>query len=224
MTEMLSRPTGMPSASDLELTLSQIHDLYASRVVLDGNRRLCEMHIVASTARKPKQIIRDVETLVYVKHGLKVDYRKISLVQLEDEDLLRIPLARPEICAVTEDDLGNRKRITVQIQGGGKIVVGEAMERMKSPNLFRTAAQATLDAIQKLIDHRVDVHLVDTATVRLDMHEVLLVIVSCEFPDREESFVGASFVGVRPAESAARATLDALNRRIFLLTTGAARL
>ncbi len=207
----------MPSASDLELTLTQIHDLYASRVVLDDNHHLGEMHVVASTGRKPKQIIRDIETLVYVKHGLKLDYRKISLVQLEDEDLLRIPLSRPEICRVTEEDLGERMRVRVEIQGAGKLVIGEASEKITNSPTFRTAVLATIDAVHKLVGNHMDMRLVDMATLRLNFHEVLIVIVSCSYDDREESFVGASFVGSRPIETAARATLDALNRRIYLL-------
>lgn len=204
----------MPSASDLELTLAQVGCLYASRVMLDANREICEIHIVASNSRKPKQIIRDVETLVFVKHGIKLDYRKISLVQLADQDLLRLPIARPEIRGVSEDDLGSQKRIRVEIYAAGKTAVGEACERIDNPAPFRTAVLATIEAVQQLIGRCVDIRLDNTATLRLDMHEVLLVLVTCLFPDHEESFVGASFVGSRPAESAARATLDALNRRI----------
>ncbi len=214
-----SRAVAVPSASDLELTLSQIQDLFASRVVFDTSRQLTEIHIIASAARKPKQIIRDIETLVFVKHGLKLDYRKISMVQLADEDLLRIPLSRPEICNVIEDDLGDRKRIRVEIQGAGKLVTGEASEKNANPSTFRTAVLATIDAVQKLVGNQMDMRLVDTAALRLNSHEVLVVIISCAFEDREEAFVGASFVGTRPIESAARATLDALNRRIYLLTS-----
>ena len=41
---------------------------------------------------------------------------------------------------------------------------------------------------------------------------------TAQVEDREETFVGASFVGARPSDAAARATLDALNRRIYNLT------
>ncbi len=218
MTQDLSPHTlPLPSASDFEVTLSQIQGLYASRVVLDRNHEICEIHIVASTNRKPKPIIRDVETLIYVKHGVKLDYRKISLVQLADQDLLRLPIARPEIRSVVIDDLGNQKRIRVEIYGAGKTALGEACERIDNPAPFRTSAAATINAIQSLIGHCVDIRLDETATLRLNSHEVLMVLLTCMFPDHEESFVGASFVGMHPAESAARATLDALNRRMLTM-------
>jgi hypothetical protein len=207
-----------PSANDLELSLSQIRGIYASCVILDPNRDLDEIHIVASDERKPKQIVRDVETLLFVKHRVKVDYRKISLVQLSDEKLLRIPIARPEIKAVVEEARGDRKRFRVEIQGASKIAVGHAEERIDNPVPIRTAALATIDAVEKLLDQRIQVRLENVTTFRFDSREVLIVIVTSQIEDREETFVGASFAGNRPAESAARATLDALNRRIHNLT------
>ena len=218
MTDSTAAASAKPTATDFELTLSQIRGVYASSVVLDSTRELNEIHIVASDSRKPKQIVRDIETLLFVKHRVKIDYRKISLVQLSDEKLLRIPIARPEIRTITEEALGDKKRFRVEIQGASKIAIGHAEERIDNPTPARTAALATMNAVEKLLDQRIKVRLEDATTFRFDSREVLIVIVTSQIEDREETFVGASFVGNRPAESAARATLDALNRRIYNLT------
>jgi len=212
-----------PSAADLELTLGQIRGVYASSVILNQNRDLSEIHVVASTARKPKQIVRDIETLLFVKHRLKIDYRKISLVQLPDENLLRLPMARPEIRRVLEDDLGDRKRIRVEIQGAGRIAVGEAQERIDNPTPFHTGAKAAISGVQRLTGSAIDISLEDATSFRLGAREVSLVVLKCMVENREETFVGASFVGARPSEASARATLDALNRRIYMLSTQAPR-
>ncbi|MCL4394201.1 MAG: hypothetical protein M1482_05255 [Chloroflexi bacterium] len=218
-----SATNGKSSAIDLENTLAQIRGVYASCVVLDSGKGPSEIHIVASTERKPKQIVRDIETLLFVKHRVKVDYRKISLVQLPDEKLLNIPLARPEIRRVTEQVMGNERRIIVEIQGAGKTAAGEAAERLDHPVAFQTSAKATINAIEKLLNNAIDVRLESAETFRLGPREILLVIVTCLSDNGEETFVGASFVGARPVESAARATLDALNRRIYNLSLQAPR-
>lgn len=218
-----SAVSAKPSATDLELTLAQIRGIYASCVILDASRELSEIHIVASADRKPKQIVRDIETLLFVKHRIKVDYRMISLVQLPDEKLLRIPIARPEVRAVTEEVVGDRKRIRVEIQGASKIAEGQAEENIDNPSTNRTAANATIAAVEKLLDHRIKVRLENLTSFRFDLREVLIVIVTCQIEDREETLVGASFAGNRPSEAAARATLDALNRRIYNLTFQAPR-
>ena len=218
MTDSTAAVSAKPTATDFELTLAQIRGVYASSVVLGSTRDLNEIHIVASDSRKPKQIVRDIETLLFVKHRVKIDYRKISLVQLSDEKLLRIPIARPEIRTITEESLGDKKRFRVEIQGASRIAVGHAEERIDNPAPARTAALATMNAVENLLDRRIKVRLEDATTFRFDSREVLIVIVTSQIEDREETFVGASFVGNRPAESAARATLDALNRRIHNLT------
>ena len=216
-------PSSKPSANDLDLTLSQIAGVFAACVVLNQNQDVIEVHVVASATRKPKQIIRDVETLLFVKHQVKVDYRMVSLVQLPDENLMRVPVARPEIRRVVEENLGDAKRVRVEIQGASRIVSGEAHESINHPMPFQAGAQATINALEKLVGKYLDVRLEDTATMRLGTREILMVVVSCLAQDREETFVGTSFVGTRPAESAARATLDALNRRIHNFTLQAPR-
>ncbi len=212
-----------PSANDLVLTIDQIRGVYASCVILDKNEDVSEIHIVASDARKPKQIVRDIETMLFVKHRIKIDYRTISMVQISDEQLLRLPVARPEIRSVTEEVMGDRRKITVKIHGASRSAVGEAYERVDNPNIFRTAAKATINALKTLVNHTIDVRLEEAQTFRVGSHEVLLVVVTALIDGNEESFVGASFVGTRHAESAARATLDALNRRMHNLTLQAPR-
>ncbi|MBI5030028.1 MAG: hypothetical protein HZB51_05840 [Chloroflexi bacterium] len=212
-----------PSASDMVLTLNQIRGIFASCVILDSGRDVSEIHIVASTSRKPKQVVRDVETILFVKHGTKIDYRKISMVQIDDEQSLRIPVARPEIQQVTEKVMGNKKRIQVEIRGGGRRVVGEAIERIDAPEPFRTAALATIDAIGKLIGQSLDFQLEDAQLFGMGTRQIVVVIVNSFVQDREEVFSGSSFVGAHPIESAARATLDALNRRIHNIALQAPR-
>lgn len=212
-----------PTASDLVLTVDQIKGVYASCVILDRANKVSEIHIVASTARKPKQIVRDVETMLFVKHQIKIDYRTISMVQISDEQLLRIPVARPEIRDVVEEIVGEQKRIRVTIQGASLTVVGQAQEKLENPMPFRTVALATINALEKLLNHTIDVRLNHAETFRLGSHEILVIVVTSTIDDREETFVGSSFVGGHPMESAARATLDALNRRIHNLTIQAPR-
>jgi hypothetical protein len=223
MTESSVPPSIKPSASDMVLTLNQIRGVYASCIVLDHARDVSEVHIVASTARKPKQIVRDIETILFVKHATKIDYRKISMVQIPDEQLLRIPVARPEIQNVFEEITGNQKRVRVEIRGAGRLVTGEAHERIDNPVPFRTAANATIDAIEKLINHSLEFQLEDAQAFGMGTREILIVVVQCLIEDREEVFAGTSFVGSRLIESAARATLDALNRRIYNLAIQAPR-
>lgn len=223
MQQATNSAKGTPSANDLVLTVNQIKGVHASCVILDHTKKVDEIHIVASAARKPKSIVRDVETMLFVKHGVKIDYRTISMVQISDEQLLRIPIARPEIREVAEDLFGDQKRIRVTIQGASRTAMGQAQEKLTNPTPHHTVARATINALEKLLNHAIDVRLDHAETFRLGTHEIVLIVVTLTIDNREETFVGSSFVGGRPLESAARATLDALNRRIHNLTIQAPR-
>jgi len=218
MTEHATTFNTKPSSSELALTLNQIRGIHASCVVLTPKQDISEIHLVASTERKPKQIVRDIETILFVKHGVKVDYRCVSMVQIPDEQLLKIPIARAEIQKVTEEVTGDQKRVRVEIKGASRVAIGEAYEKIENPMPFRTSAKATIAAIEKLLNRSLDIQVEDAQTFRLGSHEIFLVIVRFLTEHGEETFVGASFVGMREIETAARATLDALNRRIYNLS------
>src|SRR6185295_18386084 len=68
----------------IEELLSQVRGVLAVRVVLEEQGQIDELHIVGSPGRSAKQMVRDVESLLYVRGGVRVDHRKISLVQIAE--------------------------------------------------------------------------------------------------------------------------------------------
>src|SRR5215217_869456 len=68
----------------VEELLGQVRGVMAVRVVLEEGGQIDELHIVGSPGRSAKQMVRDVESLLYVRGGVRVDHRKISLVQIAE--------------------------------------------------------------------------------------------------------------------------------------------
>src|SRR6476660_6944012 len=68
----------------IEELLSQVRGVMAVRVVLEEQGQIDELHIVGSPERSAKQMVRDIESLLYVRGGVRVDHRKISLVQIAE--------------------------------------------------------------------------------------------------------------------------------------------
>src|SRR3954464_13415372 len=68
----------------IEELLSQVRGVLAVRVVLEEQGQIDELHIVGSPGRSAKQMVRDIESLLYVRGGVRVDHRKISLVQIAE--------------------------------------------------------------------------------------------------------------------------------------------
>jgi hypothetical protein len=70
----------------LEADLPKIQGVSSARVV--GEDEPSEIHVVASTARPPKQIVRDVQSLANARFGIPIDHRIVSVVQLNDQVVL----------------------------------------------------------------------------------------------------------------------------------------
>ena len=68
----------------IEELVGQVRGVMAVRVVQDEQGQIDELHIVGSPSRSAKQMVRDVESLLYVRGGVRVDHRKISLVQIAE--------------------------------------------------------------------------------------------------------------------------------------------
>src|SRR5690242_18490706 len=68
----------------VEALIGQVRGVIAVRVVRDAQDQIDEIHVVGSPGRSAKQMVRDVESILYVRGGLRVDHRKISLVQIAE--------------------------------------------------------------------------------------------------------------------------------------------
>src|ERR687892_334678 len=71
--------------ADLERSICGIFGVRGARVILDEVGEVREVHVVASPKRSPKKIVRDIETYFAVRHRRRIDYRRISCVQIGDD-------------------------------------------------------------------------------------------------------------------------------------------
>lgn len=194
---------------ELEEAINQIQGVVANRVVPGDEGDLSEIHVMASTKRAPKQIVRDIESLLFVKFGFRVDYRKISLVQLGEEQILPLGLSRLKLISVhckaaeAEVQIGSPEGLHVGLAEGEG--VGEA----------ELVAQATLNALQQVVGGKAELALQGVERFDLGGREIIVVQVSFLFPAGEETLLGVSFIGGEGERGAsARAALDAVNRRL----------
>ena len=74
-------PWGVRRAENL---LTSLEGVLSARVVTTPLGEVAEVHILASSALSPKQVVRNVESALLAHLGLKVDHRKISVAQTAD--------------------------------------------------------------------------------------------------------------------------------------------
>lgn len=72
-----------PEITALEDEVKRIADVSAARVVSGPDGTVTEVHVIASTRRNPKQIVRDVESVALAEFGIDIDRRVVSVVQFD---------------------------------------------------------------------------------------------------------------------------------------------
>jgi len=69
----------------VERELCRIPEVRAARVVADDSGQLVEVHILATTGKAAKQLVRDVQSVAITSSGVDIDHRIVSIVQLEED-------------------------------------------------------------------------------------------------------------------------------------------
>ncbi|MHB1294728.1 MAG: hypothetical protein ACYC4R_06995 [Anaerolineae bacterium] len=209
----MQKERGEALAAQVETALARIKGVTAAKVILDETDQIVEVHVVAGVGRRPKQIVRDAESLLCAYFGKPIDYRKISLAQLSPDGLaesrfrLRLIAAQihPQRQGCVQVILQNDDRL---LQG-----VGSLCEEVAEPDAA-AAAEATLEAVMSALEGAVTLRVRQAQTVMADGSRVALVVVAASSPRGEECLAGTCMVGDNLLLSTAKATLDAINRRL----------
>jgi hypothetical protein len=205
-----------PSEHELEETIRQLPFVYAVRVQLTDEHAhevVEKVHVLIAPGRPPKKVVRDIETLLMLKFNMRIDYRKISLVQGRPEDVR--PFMRPRL-RFTAADLRptvQGHRVQVSLAGESRTYLGVA-EGPADADERALAVQATVDALQTLFTDTT-IALEALETVNLGNRRAMLALMKVLVDGVEEQLLGSCFLQGDPLSAAVRATLDALNRRFF---------
>lgn len=211
---------------DIEQSLAEVAEIKAVRVVVSDLGQIDEVHVLALPTKGPKQLVRDIESTLQARFGIAIDHKKISIAQLGkdatsngDGAAARASAFRPRIVAINAsvDGVNASASVTLEISGGE--YVGTATGPASQTGRQRLVAQAALDALVQYAE-TVSLALEDVAIVQLGRERVAVAAVTIVSPYGEQSFAGSALVRQNEKDSIVRATLDAINRRMGVLTTG----
>lgn len=203
---------GDPLARRLQRAIEQIRGVSSAGVVLNAAGEIAEIHILALPSRRPKQIVRDVESLLFVQFGIRVDYRRISLVQPGPGGMAASPTRLRFISAVSCPE--SESQVQVTLRCGEERYEGVGARSGELGASARAAAEATLSAVQKALGRPVQLTAHEAQMVSADGQQVCLVVVRALTPHGEEHLTGSCIVTQDVLEAAAKAALDAINRRL----------
>ena len=212
--------------SVVEKELCRVPEVNAARIVTDSAGRPKEVHILASTAKQPKQIARDIQSVAMATFGLELDHRIISVVQLDQQQIETVTTApvgaaRVAIEGISSELAGMRSKVSVTLRRSGNQATGFGEGSVAELARHRTVAQATLDALRHLLPTAESADVETASVVRVGSREVAVVILVFVVPPHEEVVSGSAIVRRgNEAEALARAVLDGTNRRLASQSEG----
>lgn len=207
---------------EVERQLARMEGVTAARVVPGSQRPIDELHLVATNERSPKQLSRDVQSLLIAQFGIEVDHRVVSVVQLADElvedaggEPRTVPGRRrqPLLQSVTTSDASVSFEATVVLEFDSEEHRGSSRGPSSLESRLTVVARATLDAVEPLLPdgYAVDLLWVDIASVSMNNRTVISTL-NAQTARQEQLLSGSAVVSRDVGTAAARSVLDALNR------------
>ena len=204
------------TVTEIEKTIGEIDGIEAARIVAN-EQGIEEIHILSAPYKEVKRLARDVESALVAKHGLAIDYRKISIAQVSAPRPETVNPDRVKLKSVSTETSGLNCRVGINLSHDEKDFEGVAQGSSSSSGIKRLVAEATLKAIEKASSDT-SFSLEGLEIVNIGSRQAVCVCVNVL-----NSGVGSTFSGsaVRAEgnenESIVKAILAAINRRFSVL-------
>ena len=235
--------TGSPLAERAEAAIRRLRDVEGVSVLTEGED-VREVHVVSSSQRAAKLIVRDVQAVLRTELGLAIDHRVVSVALARPEDARlpdrpsrpappargvdaedRMPQARVEDPPPAREDRiryenanlivhGQRTQAQVELRWKGLPRVGNASGFSARDDAHRLVAQATTLAVQEFLADPVALNVREVAFVDSGGHRIVVVLLSLLAHRHERVLTGSCTVLQDTTQAVVLATLDALNRLV----------
>lgn len=194
-----------------EDVIAKIQGVTHSKVVYN-EEEVEEVHIIANTTRSPKQIVRDIESALLAIFNYRIDRKLISIAQIDTGETKSIKRIRYEGISLEVKDNNVRCEIRLNMDDdeytSTQTAIGTSINRLK------VVAKATVSAVEEIIGQVSVFDVEDIVINSVRDISYVTVIVNMINDIAEEVLIGTAIVRNDVNEAIAKATLDAINRRI----------
>jgi hypothetical protein len=147
----------------MENGICTLNGVVSAHVVLNpAGLEIEEVHVVATQDRSPKQIVRDIESLLLNNTGIKIDHKKISIAQVHvvEEEVSPKPVdsavtdqkfERIKFVSAKSNTYGLRWEVSVELERGGIPSAATTNGAGSRQNKSRLVAQATAEALNNYL-------------------------------------------------------------------------
>lgn len=182
--------------------------------VVNEDEELKEVHVIAGTTRSAKQIVRDIESSIFAIFGYRIDRKIISIAQIDTGEIKR-SLNRIIYQGISVHIEDNTVECEVRLSCGNEEFISTESAISTSVNRKKVVARATISAVEKVIGQTSIFDIEDVVLNKSRDINFVNVVTNRIEKDTEEILIGTAVVKNDVNEAIAKATLDALNRRVM---------
>lgn len=219
-------------ASQAEAAIRRLRDIEGVSVRTEGED-IREIHVLTSSERPPKNIVRDVQTVLKTRLGIAIDHRVVSVALAQATEVPEraaevapaplAPSSAPEPILEARDERirfegvnlfvsGPRTQAQVELRWKGLPRMGNASGWSTRDESHRLVAQAAASAVQEFLADPVALGVLGVEFVETGRHRVVVVTLSMLAHRQEKVLTGCAAVEQDTPQSVVLATLAALNR------------
>lgn len=213
-------PWGTRRAENL---LTSLEGVLSARVVTTPLGEVSEIHILATNAQTPKQVVRNVESALLAHLGVRVDHRKISVAHTAEVQPLktleqvavrsqanqRAVLFEDVVVTSAERSRWVNATVTLSCEGATETATEEAPDTPR--NRSEAVARAAVRVIERLLE-RHSLALEGVQRVEAFGRDWVMVGVAAVGGRNSTLLVGSAEVRESEEHAAVFAVLDATNR------------
>jgi len=211
-------------AEDIEKSLKDLSDILFAKIVLSEDRDIKEIHIITKDSSNPKRITRDIESFLLAKYNIQVDYRKISIAQVKDEEIRDEQIKKEEsesslrlkFSDIKAGTIGNQFEVCVKLERNGKIYEGKVFGKNWGENQEYLVAKAALEGISSYLEGSTFFQVDEIKKIELDSKEIVIISINLIDSKRKENLVGSTVITDDFNRAVVKAILKATNRRVLI--------
>lgn len=206
--------TALEKKVALEELVCKLPNVLNTNVVLRDDGNPSEIHALATTERNVKQLVRDIQSAIQARFGIEIDYKIISVAQIDESQYRDTRLIIDEISL---KNTGNTIEASVILLHEDTKYDGHAIKIRSNGNKTRGLADATIAAVEKYLQLSNLIFLEGIEKTIVAGRTVYVAVVGFCNPNSEEILTGCSVVEEDENEAIVRSVLAAVNRRISLI-------
>ncbi|GAB6137207.1 hypothetical protein [Halanaerobaculum tunisiense] len=194
--------------NELEEKVNKLEGIISCSIT--GETAIDEIHIIANKERKPKRIVRDIETMVLVNLDQEVSHKKISIAQIDTQDQT---ITQDEIELISIHRENNQPICHFKLEINNNLIEKEIGGEEGVPLSFMVA-KGMLKIINDYLNLEGKLRVENLFTTGINEEVIVAQIILYKTGDfgGQKRLVGAAYIDNHLALATGKACLKALNQ------------